>query len=202
MSFDTTVLGLKEKALITGYEKEILATLQKCRDKVAAGTATDALNRWFGDSSTVFSRNVKEKVAKMRSHLLNTNILCQMGVNLAADNNAQANHFTVGFVGVNSLEAVNLATTNANTFSKVMIGPNFVNLVAYAPAPVSTFDEQDQFETLVHELSHVVLGTRDEKLSSGATAYTGRYARDLVTENQGKSVTNAENWGFFIEEFR
>ena len=205
MSFNTSSLGITEKGLIKGFEKEILATLQICRDMVASNKANTELNRWFGDSGKDFTRDVKEKVAKMRSHLLNTNIKCEMGKGLAVDNNAQANHFTVGLTGVNSLLAVDHAATKSDTFSKVMIGPNFKSLSKYATNPLAVFADQDQFETLVHELSHVVLGTKDE-VNAGVTAYGGTNARNLAASAnaavKAKARTNAENWGFFVEEFR
>ena len=133
---------------------------------------------------------------------MNTNILCQMGVNLAADNNAQANHFTAGFVGVNSLLAVTKAGANAENFSKLMIGPNFANLPPYATETLDKFNGQDQFETVVHELSHVILGTKDVKFDDGDTAYTADFARQLTGLSPQDGQINAENWGFFIEEFR
>ncbi len=202
MPFETSSLGLAEKAVVRDFETGILSALQKCRDSVASGGANTQLDRWFGDHSADFGKSVKEKIAKMRSHLLNTNIKCVKGVGLTSDNNAQANHFTVGLTGVSSLMAVNYAATQADTFSKVMIGPNFKNLPKYATSSLASFGDQDQFETLVHELTHVVLGTKDEKNGSGVTAYGATNARNLATADSAKAKTNAENWGLFVEEFR
>jgi hypothetical protein len=47
-----------------------------------------------------------------------------------------------------------------------------------------------------------VLGTSDESLASGQTAYTGALARQLATEDAAKAKKTAENWGMFIEEYR
>ncbi len=202
MPFDTSTLGVKEKEIVKGFEKELLAVLQKCRDGVAAGRAGTALDRWFGDHADAFAKEVKVKVAKLRSHLNSTNIKCELGKGLSADNNAQANHFTAGFIGVSSLLAVTNAKTQADQFAKVMVGPNFKSLAKYATTSLGTFATQDQFETLAHELSHVVFGTKDVANADGGTAYGGDRARRLVTEDVAKAKNNAENWGFFIEEFR
>lgn len=202
MSFDTSLLGVNEKEAVKSFQSEILSTLQLCRDSVAGGRANTQLTRWFGDNSANFSRSVKEKTAKMRSHLLNTHIKCVSGKGLAVDNNAQANHFSVGFTGVNSLLANDYANSKTDEFSKVTIGPNFKNLDKYASTALTVFGDQDQFETLVHELSHVVLGTNDEVNDSGVTAYGATNARNLATADASKAKTNAENWGFFVEEFR
>ena len=60
---------------------------------------------------------------------------------------------------------------------------------------------QDQLETLLHELSHIVLGTKDEKLDDNTTtAYGGANARLLAVQSATRAQTNAENWGFFVRD--
>ncbi len=185
---------------IKALEKSLLATLNKCRDEVDAGRAATQLNRWFGDSDLAFSRSVKAKIAKMKMQLNCTNIPCQRGLNLDALNNAEATHLPDGMTGgggVSTLDAVHIMQAHG----RIDIGPNFKNLPQLATSGLDTFADQDQFQTIAHELSHAVLGTKDENNSDGRTAYGGDRARQLVQEDKAKAKTNAENWGFFIEEF-
>jgi hypothetical protein len=95
----------------------------------------------------------------------------------------------------------NLGKAHGPTF-QMHFNLNFPNLKTYANPTPATCAGQSQFETLVHELSHLVLNTNDETLSSGVTAYGGSNARTLAAQSPDKAKNNAENWGFFIEDFR
>ena len=61
-----------------------------------------------------------------------------------------------------------------------------------------SFWNQSKFETIVHETSHLILGTDDETYR-GRTAYGARRAARLARHRVTKAKNNAENWGIFIE---
>lgn len=186
---------------VKGHEKEMLKTLQNCRDALAGNGAgaNTILQRWFGDSSAAFRKDMKEKVAKMRSVLNARDIECKTDIlGGSATNNAESYSYTSGlFEKGDTLNRM----TDADTHIK--IGPNFPLLPKTASGVPSGWTGQDQLETMLHELSHFVIGTADEKLDDGSTtAYGGAAARLLVTQSVDRAKNNAENWGFFIEEFR
>ena len=124
---------------------------------------------------------------------------------------------TAASVGINSYQRyqqlrilndqINFRVRNSvRDQSVVRLGRNFRNLRDYGTTPLSQYNGQDKFETLVHELSHVILGTEDVPLQNGATAYQADNARALARQTRGKvdrrsAYNNAENWGFFVEEF-
>src|SRR5262245_25903500 len=95
------------------FEPRLKTALENCRNQLAAGgpAATAALQCWFGDNTADFRKEVKEKIAKMKMHLNATNIPCQMGLSLAANNNAEATHVTTGLLqtgGMSTYQAVSI----------------------------------------------------------------------------------------------
>jgi hypothetical protein len=217
--FIYTATGLSSIAEMEMFGQAILDALQKARAGLDDASARVPLETWFGIDSTSgsfekykFARNL----AAMRSKLL----CCPISLTLqprdpAPDENASA--YPIGLKGTgarNSLQlydklvARNLEGFNASAKSAVALGANFVNLPDYGEQPLyqfglgSRFSAQDKFETLVHELSHLILQTDDEKLANGKTAYGAQRALKLVQEDPARAQNNAENWGFFVEEFR
>lgn len=57
---------------------------------------------------------------------------------------------------------------------------------------------QSKFNTLVHELTHLLLGTADEVGAAG-DAYGTQRAYQLATNSPAQAQNNAENWGIFVE---
>jgi hypothetical protein len=219
MGFRTGSLDPVLAREVTALEKLVLERLQRCCDVLRAqGNGPDAaLMRWFGDATPGFRKDMKEKVAKMRS-VLNNGVECitdkttiyytdgtgNQVVLQAGDptENAEARHFTGGVFQGSEAQRVTKMTSQ-NTYIK--IGPNFKNLPSTAGGAVGAWVGQDKLETLLHELSHYVHGTHDRHLNGGATAYGAQAARQLVTQahnptGKSRAKDNAENWGFFIEE--
>jgi len=62
----------------------------------------------------------------------------------------------------------------------------------YRPTPD---DYNTKFHVLVHELSHLFMCLGDY-----ATEY--KPSLDLVYMDTNKAQRNADNWGYFLEEFR
>ncbi|MDJ0642491.1 MAG: M35 family metallo-endopeptidase [Erythrobacter sp.] len=57
---------------------------------------------------------------------------------------------------------------------------------------------QSKFNTLVHELTHLLLGT-DDVVGATGDAYGTQRASQLAAANAGQAENNAENWGIFVE---
>ena len=83
----------------------------------------------------------------------------------------------------------------------ISLSRQWLDLPTFSGGMASTWSAGDKFEVLVHELTHSVLGTIDVESKSGKTAYGGKRCRLLAQKNPGKALVNADNWGFFIEEF-
>lgn len=210
---------------IQDLEKMMLTAMNKCRNNLdSGGTAVDAaLVRWFGDSSALFRKTMKSNIARMRGVLNGGTINCLSeavtievqpakagspialtkvaGAKLAggnANNNASALHYTTGmFDGTENDRVVQMT----NTALSITIGVNFGKLPRTSLGLAASWNDQDRLETLLHELSHYVHGTKDELLNDGVTtAYGGQDARLLATQSADRAKTNAENWGFLIEE--
>ncbi len=61
------------------------------------------------------------------------------------------------------------------------------------------------FQTVAHELSHLLLATRDHPWNPpGAEpkCYGVGKCTALATNNDARALTNADNWGYFIEDLR
>lgn len=201
MPLDMTGLALSQKTVVKSLEVDMLSALQKTRGKIAAGQASAALTRWFGANSTALANSVKGKVARMRSVLLNRTSKCLDGEkSRPAGTNAEALGYDTGLFDGGISEADRVARMLDDDDS-IHIGPNFKSLPRTASGAASGWTGQDQLETLLHELSHIVLGTDDEKLDDNATtAYGSANARLLAVQSEARAQNNAENWGFFIEE--
>lgn len=201
MALDLSLLPLKLQRQMEGFAEEIPAAMKRARDSVSGGAS---LTLWFGANDNTTRIEIRDNLSKLRSYMMAHKIQCQLGVARPADENALAEHVTGGVVGgggFNSAARVNAGLFNGS-IGILNLSPNFTNLPNYAAGTVATYNGQDRFQTVVHEISHIVLGTTDEKLASGDTAYTGSLARQLATEDAAKAKKNAENWGMFIEEFR
>ncbi len=159
---------------VTKLQADALSAMGKCRDKLAGGTAAAALTLWFGDASPAFAKEMKEKVAKMRSVLNSQDIKCKsttktivtplQGTVLGgkANENAMAVHYNGGIFGQN-----NTVTRMTETQTFIQISPNFLNLPTTAQGVAATWNGQDKLETLLHELSHYVF--RSQKTSCWTT---------------------------------
>lgn len=114
---------------------------------------------------------------------------------------------------------VGAVTADATDTRNVMLGDNFRSLPQFLPiippapplpgaipgaapaaGPLINANQflQSQFNTLVHELSHVCLSTQDV-LGAGGTAYGTQRAAALAVANPAQAQNNAENVGIFVE---
>lgn len=168
--------------------------------EVAAGRATAAMNRWFGDSSPAFRKSLAKDLNQLRANLNIRTITVGYEELNARDSGTNAgawNDFT---------KRLNLGTD----LSHIPIGRSGIELdMAFSSLPLYmpldgnrqidvTGYNQSKFETLIHELSHLLLGTKDEDWN-GKDAYGAKRASRLAANNPVKAKNNAENWGIFIE---
>ena len=66
-------------------------------------------------------------------------------------------------------------------------------------------DRDSAFQTVAHELSHLLMGTKDHPWQSGQEkpkCYGEEKCRWLASNNDARALTNADNWGYFMEDLR
>jgi len=175
----------------------IMNALNTCVERVNKNQADAALTRWFGDSSPAWKKDVAKKLSSMKS-IIN---LQEVHVEFTRLQDRDA--------GTNAAAAPGMLTSidpsKAQTFKgrNVRLDVAFHGLPSRLPLTGGTVDatgyNQSKLETVLHELSHAVLSTKDEKLANSNTAYGAQQAAALAVENPGLAKTNAENWGIFIE---
>lgn len=172
--------------------EEVLAALSVKSDRLRNTNADAACLRWFRQQDAAFKGGLNTKIMKFRS-LINTTT------------------FTIGFTPLTA----RIQNQNASAIqelaamgqplpdpghgrSHVELDVHFSSLSRYlplTPAPgviVATAFNQSQFETLVHELSHLFLRTND-------LGYGTENACNLAINNAPHAQNNAENWGIFVE---
>lgn len=175
----------------------IMAALQAAASSCGSGKAGTQCQRWFGDSSAGFQGQLAAKLRRFRS-VLN---LQTINVTFASLSDRSANENAAAYEPSGGWKAyLKTADSQGQDFT-MHLNEAFSRLPIYANPDVATTTGQSQFETLVHELSHLIVGTDDEKLGAD-TCYGGDLARQLATSDVTKAKNNAENWGLFVEEFR
>jgi hypothetical protein len=63
-------------------------------------------------------------------------------------------------------------------------------------------DFDSAFQTIAHELSHLLMATKDHPWNTTSKCYGEPKCRSLATNNRRRALTNADNWGYFIEDLR
>lgn len=130
----------------------------------------------------------------------------------------------MNYAMLNGVVTINYNTNNCtpNT-NAVAYAPAYgwnVATVAQARSPISNFvidicpclleqmsllssDKQSQIGTVVHEISHLLGGTDDivDPLT-GHVAYGANLSKSLARHNPHLAIMNAENYGFYISEFK
>jgi hypothetical protein len=182
----------------------VMSGLADAATRTASGQANGACSRWFGDSSDNFRKDLASRISKMRSNI-NVRVINVTMESLVSRNqyenasawNDKGSHlrFEDSYAHVGSAGGVKSEVYVNEAFAKLP-----TNLVTLANGSVdSTFWNQSKYETLIHELSHLILGTRDEKLSKKTVAYGAQNAEALAQKDPTKAKTNAENFAIFIE---
>lgn len=190
------------KSWIDKFGLELMEALANCRKRVEDGSANGAISRWFGATLDAGGRHkFGQRLGLIRSNLnLRSISVGFMGLqSRVATQNARA--WNIGSPQLSL--GKNLALPGSGGISTIELDLGFKNLPDYLPLAGGVVDaggwNQSKFETLVHELTHVLIGTKDEALANGNTAYGAQRALALAVENPTKACNNAENWAIFIE---
>jgi hypothetical protein len=187
--------GLQDQ--VARFQPEIMRALANAATLTRNGSAAAMCDLWFGDSAGPFMGRLSRGLGKFRS-IINTQqinvVFAPLGEREKYENAAA--YYPAGGWG----EHLDFANAGKQGFT-MHLNEGFNSLPIYCVPDPQTASGQSKFETIVHELSHLILGTDDE-VHAGQTAYGADAARDLAKASPHKAKNNAENWGLFVESFR
>jgi hypothetical protein len=187
MGFYTKALGPESQKIVTQLSPKILDACSKAQDELAAGRGLTEAARWFG---TTPAATVKTKVGKLRS-FFNLNAITLRfagGPDERGEDTAAALRPSQGWSDYTNV------TKAHNTSFEMYLNSDWEQMPLWSTQPLQTAGDGGKFATLVHELSHLCLNTEDHK-------YTAQKAVLLATNSPNLAIENADNWGFFVEEF-
>jgi hypothetical protein len=186
MGFNITTLGPSSRKIVVELAPLIITAMRKSETELAAGRAATEVTRWFGTTS---ANTIKGKVSKLRSFYNCNNITLRFAtLQKRGSNNAAALAPGNGWD-----DYTNLTKANGVTF-EMYLNSGWEEKDRWSTKPLATAGSGGQFKTLVHELSHLGLNTNDHKYQAGPCI-------TLASSDPVKALDNADNWGFFIEEF-
>lgn len=186
MGFNITTLGPSSRDAVVKMAPMILAAMRKAEQELAAGRANAAVTTWFG---TTPAATIKTKVAKLRSFYNLNNIKLRFAtMEKRGANNAAALRPSGGWG-----DYTDLTKANGTSF-EIYLNSGWEQKDMWSAQPLATAGSGGQFKTLVHELSHLALNTNDHK-------YKADKCIALAIADVAKALDNADNWGFFVEEF-
>jgi hypothetical protein len=181
----------------------IVNAINECKKRIRDGVANAALTRWFGDQSQQWKDTATERLETMR-RIINLQVIT-IGVMDLAEQTKGTNASALP----NSATSIVPGTNTDYKGRQVLLDKSYSKLPRYLPQAGGIIDRgqydpqrsvnQSRFETVLHELTHVILNTDDERLASGENAYGTFRASQLVGENPVQAQNNAENWGIFLE---
>jgi hypothetical protein len=159
------------------------------------------IDRWFGTACpAAFRANMPRTLRKFRSsmNLCAVTVCCSTLDQRDIDTFGAAyhNNGAGGFAPINSYDPVSQPNLRLELDGRWNIG---------VPLYKSAGNFDSAFQTLAHELSHLLLATRDEPLNPPAASpkcYGEPVCTALATANDPRALTNADNWGYFIEDLR
>lgn len=190
--------------LINVMQYEVLDALEQCLANLPRGgvpdptqRGRDSLMRWFGRNDVTFAKKVAVKVSAMRMVLKNgcISLRWRPDQTFFGASNRVKDH-PDGMMSGNQKQRVNAMNSlkpQSASYSIELTG-KWKELPNYSTGAADTWTLQDKFQVLVHELSHSVLDTGDH-------GYGPVKCRALAIKKPNTAYRNAENWGYFIEEF-
>lgn len=186
MGFNITTLGPASRETVLTLSPLIIEAMRKAETELAAGRGGTEVSRWFG---TTPPATIRQKVGKLRT-FFNCNSITVRFATLAkrGSNNAAALAPGNGWD-----DYTNLTKANGVSF-EMYLNSGWEQKADWSTQPLATAGSGGKFKTLVHELSHLGLNTNDHK-------YQASRCIALATADAAKALDNADNWGFFIEEF-
>lgn len=220
-------------SLLGSLGDEVSKALNEAIVRVKSGNANAAITRWFGDTSPATVTYITTALSRMRSIMncrtINVSFTSIQKIQIkdaggnvtgTAIERDSSNAFGQRFTKQNMNDMLpingNLPSYAGAGFteSNLWLAEDFTKLDKYLPLVGGRIDSsgwfQSKFNTLVHEMSHNILGTFDCEGAGGWVAYGTKRAEELATKGLAygpaagyappfAALYNAENWGIFVE---
>lgn len=191
MGLTATGLGPADQAIVRTMGPEIVRILRSASANIREGN--DRSQLWFGDSSALWISQLRTKLDRMAS-VINLKSIDIHGSALDRRNGAfaaaqrpasgwrdnTANVGGAGFITRSQGQGFHIRLDlKWNTAPSYRVGSS----------------KDSKFQTLVHELSHLILDTEDEE-------YGSIECLTLASTDSARAKRNADSWAYFVEEFR
>lgn len=158
------------------------------------------IDRWFGTACSAQFRTAMPRVLrKFRScmNLCRVTVCCSDLGDRDVDTFGAAYHnINGGFAPIINFDPSKQPALRLELDSKWNIG------ITLYKTPT---DRDSAFQTVAHELSHLLMATKDNPWnppSKTPKCYGEQRCTALATNNDARALTNADNWGYFMEDLR
>lgn len=184
------LLGPTDQIILRELEKEIIQVLRKASELVKAGECRQTSLTWFGDKSDEWMKTLGTKLNKLASIINTKEILVTQPKLSERDMNENAAAYTPK----DGWKPYTQMTEAQGQEFKIHLNSAWNQMPKYSER---TQHIQSKFETIVHELTHLILNTEDIDPPYGEINCINK-AKNSPRDAQN----NAENWGFFVESMR
>ena len=189
MGFVAVGLGPGDQQNIRTLEPEIIRTLREASNKVRRGQGGAESQKWFGDQSQAWMSSLGRDLDKLAS-ILNTKRIEVHGVNWKE---RSKNTTAAAWQPAQGWDRYTDMTKAQGQGFKIELD------TAWNPRPLfrpGNTPGVSKFHTMVHELTHLVLGTDDVAPAYGVVNCLNK------ASTPARAKKNADNWAFFVDDFR
>ncbi len=188
-------LGPADAATVAELGPEIVRVLRRAAAEIEQGRGRAESTTWFGDTAAPWMRRLQAALNKMAS-VVNTK---DINIGFATLERRKAGSYAAAFRPTGGWNVYTDLTTAEGRNFTIRLNLRWNSTPLYRTPPGTPGDSK--FQTLVHELTHLILGTEDVR-RGGATCYGVAACQALAQASPANAKDNADNWGYFVEEFR
>lgn len=182
-------LGPTDQQIIRRLEPEVIRTLRNASALILRGQGRQESQQWFGDQGQPWMASLSRDLNKMAS-ILNTKPIEVHGVNWKErDPHTTAAAYQPrqgwgNYTGMTRAQGQNF---------EIELDRAWDGRPLFRPGNTPGVSK---FHTMVHELTHLILGTDDVSPAYGVVNCLNK------ANTPPAAKRNADNWAFFIDDFR
>ncbi|MGB3544829.1 M35 family metallo-endopeptidase [Rubrivirga sp.] len=192
MGFNNAGLGPSDQMIVQSLQPVIISTLRKASTSIRNGGGIGESRKWFGDQSGPWMAKLAQQLGTLAS-LINVkpiDVAFQDFQGRCSDEYASAMRPAGGWNDFTG-DASPMTTGQAQNF-RIFLNHNWNSAPLYRPFKRPA---DSKFQTLVHECTHLFINTDDD-------AYGVPDCEVTAAVNPNMAKKTADNWGYFVEEFR
>jgi hypothetical protein len=190
MGLNAVGLGPSDQEILRKLQDEIIKTFRNADSIIDAGQCDHLSRIWFGDDTDIWKKKLAKNLNTMAS-LLNTKPVTIDGVNYRQrhpDFYGWAQPPTGGWQ-----QFLTMSKAEGQNFH-INLDSNWDRLPNFRSGPTPDFSK---FHGIVHELTHLFLGTDDID-----PPYGEYNCKQKAKNNPAQAKNNADNWAFFVDDIR